>query len=139
MKNARLFISTYGIYLAWLIALIAMLGSLYFSEIRGFIPCNLCWYQRILMYPLVLLLGIAAFRDDKQIIRYTLPLSLIGGSISLFHYAEQKIPALAAVAQCSSGVPCDGEYINWLGFITIPFLAFTAFLLISLSLWLGRK
>ncbi|SFJ81669.1 disulfide bond formation protein DsbB [Halobacillus dabanensis] len=130
---------SYHLYFAWLISVIATLGSLYFSDIKGFIPCELCWYQRIFMYPLSILLGIATFFNERQIIKYTLPLSIIGGGISLFHYLEQKVPGFAAIKPCTQGVPCTAEYINWFGFITIPFLALTAFILITGILWLGRK
>lgn len=75
---------------AWGISLIATLGSLYFSEILKFIPCDLCWFQRIFMYPQVVLLGLAAIRKEYGIARYSLALSIIGGAISLYHYALQK-------------------------------------------------
>lgn len=129
---------SYHLYFAWLISVIATLGSLYFSEIKGFIPCELCWYQRIFMYPLSILLGIATFYNERQIIKYALPLSIIGGGISLFHYMEQKIPGFAEIKPCTQGVPCTAEYINWFEFITIPFLALTAFILITGILWMGR-
>ncbi|MTD31733.1 disulfide oxidoreductase [Planomicrobium sp. YIM 101495] len=122
------------LYGAWFVSLIATLGSLYFSEIKGFIPCDLCWFQRIFMYPLVLILGIATFQNDWKVVRYALPLSVIGGSISVLHYMEQKIPGFGGIRPCVSGVPCSAEYINWFGFITIPFLAFIAFLLISVAM-----
>ncbi|WP_407268519.1 disulfide oxidoreductase [Radiobacillus sp. PE A8.2] len=128
------------LYLAWIVSVIATLGSLYFSEIRGFVPCELCWYQRILMYPLSLILGIATFQNDLAVKKYVLPLASIGWTISLFHYMEQKIPGFAEIKPCANGVPCSAEYINWLGFITIPFLAFTAFsLLISIMLIMKPK
>jgi disulfide bond formation protein DsbB len=129
----------HGVYLAWLVSLTAVSGSLYFSEVVGFIPCHLCWFQRILMYPLAVLLGIASYRQDRNIFIYAVPLSAIGGCISLYHYAEQKLPWLAELAPCTVGVPCSGQYINWLGFITIPLLALSAFVLIVLFLWLARK
>ncbi|SMO84465.1 disulfide oxidoreductase [Melghirimyces algeriensis] len=132
-------IRTYNLYLAWLVALIALGGSLWFSEVKGFIPCELCWYQRILMYPLAAILGVASYREDRLIHLYALPLSVTGIGISLYHYATQKIPGLVQVTGCKEGVPCNGEYINWFGWITIPFLAFTAFVLISILLWMGRK
>lgn len=119
------------LYAAWLVSLIATMGSLYFSEIRGFIPCELCWYQRILMYPLVLILGVAVYRGDTRIKYYALPMSILGGSISLYHYMLQKIPGFAPLKPCVNGVPCNMEYINWFGFITIPFLALVAFILIT--------
>ncbi len=128
------FLKNYGLYLAWIIAIVATSGSLYFSEVRKFIPCTLCWYQRILMYPLVILLGIASYRHDKNIVVYVLPMSLLGGGIALYHYLEQKIPGVGVPEICSVGVPCNVQWINWLGFITIPFLSLTAFVLISLLL-----
>lgn len=130
----RRFLQAYGLYLAWLVALIATGGSLYFSEIRLFVPCTLCWYQRILMYPLVIILGLASFRQSTVVVPYVLPLTVLGAGVSLFHYLEQKIPGFGAPAVCRSGVPCSMEYINALGFITIPFLALIAFTLITLLL-----
>ncbi|WP_028399304.1 disulfide oxidoreductase [Ectobacillus panaciterrae] len=124
---------------SWLTAITAMLGSLFFSEVMHFIPCTLCWYQRILMYPLAVLIGIAFYNDDRRIYKYVLPLSIIGMMISGYHYALQKIPFLQKFEVCTSGVPCSGEYINWLGFITIPLLAFTAFTIITASMFMLKK
>ena len=123
---------------AWVTSLIAMIGSLFFSERMGFIPCTLCWYQRILMYPLVLFLGIAFYRNDRDIWKYILPISILGVLTSSYHYALQKLPALNEFSACTSGVPCSGQYINWFGFITIPFLGLIAFIIITvmmLILW----
>ena len=130
----RGFFRDFGLYAAWLVAITATAGSLYFSEVRLFVPCSLCWYQRIMMYPLVILLGVASYRQDREITRYALPLSILGGGISLFHYLEQKVPGFSAPSLCRAGVPCTQEYINWLGFITIPFLALVAFTLITVLL-----
>ena len=124
------------LYLAWLVAIAATAGSLYFSEVRSFVPCTLCWWQRILMYPLVPLLGIATFRQDAQIWRYVLPLSTIGLATSSYHYLIQKVPGFAPPASCAIGVPCSAQYINWYGFVTIPLLAGVAFLLITVALTL---
>ncbi|TCI53812.1 disulfide bond formation protein B [Exiguobacterium sp. SH1S21] len=126
------FLSRYGLYLAWLVALTATLGSLYFSEIREFVPCELCWIQRIFMYPLVFVLGMAVFTNDRQVKKYVLPLAITGGMISLYHYLVQKVPGFADIKPCVEGVPCNVQYINWFGFVTIPFLALTAFTLITL-------
>jgi disulfide bond formation protein DsbB len=123
-----------SLLLSWLAAVIATLGSLYFSEVLNFIPCTLCWYQRIFMYPLAIILGIAFYRNDQGIFRYTLPLSIIGMIISGYHNALQKIPYLQQFEMCKSGVPCSKDYLNWLGFITIPMMAFTAFTIITISL-----
>ncbi|MEK4485918.1 disulfide oxidoreductase [Psychrobacillus sp. FSL H8-0484] len=122
------------LYFAWLVSVIATLGSLYFSEIRGFIPCDLCWFQRIFMYPLVVILGIGTFQSDISVKKFVLPLSILGGIISFFHYLEQKVPGFGGIKPCVSGVPCSSEYINWFGFITIPFLALIAFTLITISM-----
>jgi disulfide bond formation protein DsbB len=119
-------------YAAWLVSITATLGSLYFSEVKGFIPCELCWYQRIFMYPLTLILGVATFKNDAALKHIVLPMSIIGAIISVFHYLEQKVPGFGGIKPCASGVPCNSEYINWLGFITIPFLAMTAFTLITI-------
>ncbi len=120
------------IYLAILVAWVAMLGSLYFSEIAGFVPCKLCWYQRILMYPLALILPIAALRRDDDVPAYVLPFSVTGIFVSTYHYLLQKTNIFSSSGVCTGGIPCNVAYINWLGFITIPFLALTAFVIISL-------
>ncbi|WP_026675493.1 disulfide oxidoreductase [Alkalihalobacterium bogoriense] len=123
----------YLLFSAWAISVIATAGSLYFSEIVGYIPCELCWYQRIAMYPLVVLLGIAVVKKDYKQAIYGLGLSTIGIIIATYHYLLQKVPALSVTDSCGV-IPCTGQYINWLGFITIPFLALTAFILITIML-----
>jgi disulfide bond formation protein DsbB len=123
-----------SLLLAWIAAIIATLGSLYFSEVRHFIPCTLCWYQRIFMYPLAIILGIAVYRNDGGIYKYVLPLSIIGMLISGYHTVLQKIPYLQQFEMCTTGVPCSKDYLNWLGFITIPLMAFIAFTIITISL-----
>ena len=128
-----------ALYAAWLVAVAATLGSLYFSEIAHFIPCELCWYQRILMYPLAVILGIAAFYDELSVRKYVLPLSIMGMIVSSYHYMLQKIPGFAAIKPCVQGVPCSGQYINVFGFITIPFLALIGFTFITALLLLARK
>ncbi|MBM7578519.1 disulfide oxidoreductase [Jeotgalibacillus terrae] len=125
-------VSNVLLFAAWFVSMIATFGSLYFSEIRGFIPCDLCWFQRIFMYPLTLILGIGVFQSDYSVKKFVFPLAIGGGTISVFHYMEQKIPGFGSIKPCVSGVPCDAKYINWLGFITIPFLALTAFVLITI-------
>lgn len=122
------------LYLAWLMAVVATLGSLYYSEVRFFVPCSLCWWQRILMYPLVIVLGVATFRQDSGIWRYALPLSGIGLATSTYHYLVQKVPGLSGPAACAAGVPCTVEYVNYFGFVTIPFQAGVAFLVITVAL-----
>lgn len=122
------------IRISWLVALVATLGSLFFSEIMHFIPCTLCWYQRILMYPLVIFLGVAMIRNNEDIPYYVLPMSILGMIMSGYHYSIQKIVSMPKLTTCTTGTPCTGQYINWLDFITIPLLAFVAFTIITVSL-----
>lgn len=130
------------IFIAWATSVIAMFGSLYFSEIRQYEPCELCWYQRILMYPFVVILAIATVKKDYRISLYTMILSIIGAGISLYHYGIQKVSVLANMAPACGRVPCTGAYINWFGFVTIPFLALVAFIIIfvcSFIIWKKSK
>src|SRR5690606_9031705 len=114
---------------SFVVSLVATGGSLFLSEVLGYIPCDLCWFQRICMYPLVVILGRAALKDDWGAAGYALPLSVIGGCISAWHYAVQKVPALAHTGPCRSGIPCNADYLDWFGVITIPLLALIAFIL----------
>lgn len=118
--------------LAWFISLVATLGSLYFSEVMGFIPCTLCWYQRILMYTLPVLLGIALYRNDTKIVIYTIFQTVLGFGFGLYHVLLQHTNLFEHVKTCSVDVPCTTLFINWFGFITIPLLSMTAFLLIGI-------
>ncbi|MDQ0416788.1 disulfide bond formation protein DsbB [Croceifilum oryzae] len=134
------FLSRYALYFAWIVSIIATGGSLYMSEILGWIPCDLCWYQRILMYPLVVLLGIATFRDDREVGKYVCSLAGIGMLISSYHILVQQVPSIGGMLKCKVGIPCSQDYLNWLdGFITIPVLAFIGFFLILIFTWFSRK
>ncbi|WP_164669560.1 disulfide oxidoreductase [Virgibacillus doumboii] len=114
----------------WTQSLVALLGSLFFSEVMGYIPCELCWIQRILMYPLVVIYGVAAFKKDISVALPGLILSGIGMFVSLYHYLVQKLPAFHEAGGSCGVVPCNTQYINYFGFITIPFLAGVAFIVI---------
>lgn len=115
-------------------ALVAMWGSLIFSEILHFTPCILCWYQRIAMYPLVPILLMGILKKDKNVYMYALPLSIIGWIIALYHNLlyYQLIPHSAEF--CKFGVSCTEKYIEWFGFITIPLLSFVAFSVINICM-----
>ncbi|OAB39826.1 disulfide oxidoreductase [Paenibacillus glacialis] len=134
----RGFFRTYSLYLAWVVSIVATCASLYLSEVLLFEPCRLCWFQRIFMYPQVILLGIASYKDDRKIISYVLPMSIIGGSISILHYLEQMVPSFAKVAPCSVGISCSSDPLHWFGFITVPLLALIAFVMIICILIVGR-
>lgn len=120
------------------IASIATAGSLYFSEIVGFVPCPFCWYQRFAMYPLVVVLGLGLVRPQARIWRFALPLPVIGLAIAAYHVALQFQPTLDLVP-CEGGVPCSGRYVAVFGFISIPAMAGAAFLMIATLLLLLRE
>lgn len=122
---------------AFVVAALAMGGSLYFSEIAHFEPCRLCWYQRIAMYPLVVILGVAAWRRDVGVRRYAVPLAAIGAVISTYHYALEWFPWLDS-GVCAATAPCTLVWFRELGFISLPYLALSAFLLIIALLWVAR-
>ncbi len=121
------------IFIALVAATTATLGSLYFSEVLKFVPCSLCWYQRILMYPLVAILLIGLIRNDRGVFTYVLPLSILGILVSSYHYLLQKTDLFGSSAVCDTGIPCTTVWINLFGFVTIPFMALTAFLIISVA------
>ena len=116
--------------LATLVATFASVGSLYLSEVVGFAPCLLCWYQRIAMYPLVLVLGVGTLTADPRAWRYGLPLSVVGALIAAYHVLIQFQPGLDA-GMCEAGVPCTARYLSIFGFISIPVMAGAAFLLVT--------
>jgi disulfide bond formation protein DsbB len=120
-------------HVALLAAWIATCGSLFFSQVLGWPPCELCWYQRILMYPLALVLGVGILRRDRGVHLYVLPLSIAGIAVALYHHLLIKTNWFPPPS-CSAGVPCNVDYLNWLGFVTIPFLALTAFAIITVAM-----
>lgn len=134
MKNNKLYMQ-----IIFIVSLVAMLGSLYFSEIRLYEPCEMCWYQRILMYPIVLLSFIGLIKGDINARLYVRAMSGIGLLVSTYHYALQKIPALGESTNACMGVSCTVQYINWAGFITIPLLALTAFIIIFILSFFIKK
>ncbi len=120
---------------AFIVAYVALLGSLYFSEIRHFTPCLLCWYQRILMYPLVPVIAYAIIGRIPRLGYLVLATSVIGQGVSMYHYLIQKTTWLTSATVCgTTGVSCALTYIDWFGVITIPMLAMLAFMLISLCM-----
>ena len=118
-----------ALWLAAIVATVATAGSLYFSEVAGFVPCALCWYQRIAMYPLVVLLGIAAVRGDIGIRRYVGPIAAVGAAISIYHIGVERLPGLPT-GSCSLDAPCDLIWVERFGVITIPVMALAGFLAI---------
>ncbi|MFC5849712.1 disulfide oxidoreductase [Deinococcus petrolearius] len=126
-------------YLAWVQAVVATTGSLYFSEVMDLPPCTLCWYQRLMMYPLVFVLAVSLMTADPRLRLYALPLSITGLVVSVYHNLLYFGVIPEALTQCASGVSCTARQIEWLGFITIPLLSLSAFTVITLSLIFSRK
>ena len=131
------------LWMAFSIALAGTLGSLFYSEVLNYAPCSLCWYQRIFLYPLVVLLGIAAWTKDDKIGKYAIPTAAIGLVIALVHYAEQllyKVGIVADVINCGlENVSCNYVYLDWYSYVTIPAMSVTAFAAIIIILALAMK
>jgi|SRR5690625_1668154 len=121
------------LFVGWTSALLATAGSLFYSEVMGYTPCELCWIQRIFMYPLVIIYGVAIVKKNMDIAFSGIFLSGIGMLISLYHYGLQKIPALQNSGGFCGTIPCNLQYVNYFGFMTIPFLAGGAFFIIFCS------
>ena len=124
--------------LAAAVATVATLGSLYYSEIADFPPCRLCWYQRICMYPLVPILAIAAARRDRSVRWYALPLVLTGAAISTWHILVERFPTLESGA-CDPLNPCSIIWVEKFGYLTIPTMALSGFVVIGLLLAVPRE
>jgi disulfide bond formation protein DsbB len=125
--------------LAATVAVVTSLGSLYFSEIAEFTPCELCWFQRICMYPLAVILTVAAVRRDNGIRTYALPLATIGAAISTYHTWLQAFPDRTS-SFCTLEAPCTDRYVWELGFVSLPFMALTAFaFVITMMLLVPRR
>jgi len=115
------------VFACWLVATSATLGALFFSEVMELPPCTLCWYQRIFMFPLVLLLPMGLFPFDAKVVRFALPLALAGWLVSIFQVLLVAGWIPESIRPCSQGVPCSEVQVEWLGFVNIPLLSFLAF------------
>lgn len=127
--------------LAGLVAVVATAGSLYFSEVADFLPCPLCWWQRVFMYPLVILLGAVALdrgvrrADGRRLVAYILPLPVLGALTSAYHVYVEHTPGESPF--CTAGVPCTIRWFTEFGYVTLPALALTAFATIATLLVLA--
>jgi len=126
------------VLIGFLTASVATLGSLFFSEIMQFVPCNMCWYQRIFMYPLVLIFLVNLLYPDDKVYKYAMPIVVVGLFFAVYHNLLMFGIIPESVVPCVQGIPCSTKYINWLGFINIPFLSLVAYSIIFVSL-LGLK
>lgn len=133
----RAVIAETGLMLGSLVAVGSTIGSLYFSERSGFDPCELCWYQRIAMYPQAVILPLAAWRGDRSVLRYTMPLSFLGLAIALYHVQLQLFPDQSSF--CEVANPCTGRWIRAFDVVTIPQMAAMGFFILLILGAVARK
>lgn len=124
--------------MAAIVATMSTFGSLWFSEVAGYVPCDLCWFQRIAMYPLAPLLGLAAVRSDPSIRPYGLVLAVSGAIMAGYHTVLQRVPDIDGVG-CSADYPCSAAWVTEFGFVTIPVMALSGFLAISALLLVAGR
>jgi disulfide bond formation protein DsbB len=130
LRALRRGVEGYELWFAFLVAAIATGGSLFFSEIAGFVPCELCWYQRICMYPLSIVTLLAALADERRVARYLLPLPLVGAGVSVYHLLiENGVVKQSQICLLSAPGGCATKWIEEFGYVTIPVLALTGFAL----------
>jgi disulfide bond formation protein DsbB len=122
-----------AVWAAWVVAAVATAGSLYFSEIADYPPCQYCWYQRICMYPLVVILLVGALLKDRRVSLYAAVFPVVGAAISIYHIYIEVNPDKES-ATCRAGIPCSTRWIDEFGYVTIPVGALSAFVLIGLLL-----
>jgi disulfide bond formation protein DsbB len=127
------------VFLAWLTATAGTLGALFFGEVMQLPPCVLCWYQRIAMFPLVLILPAGLFPFDRRVVRYSLPLALAGLGFAVFHLLLVAGLIPEGIKPCTQGVPCSQTVAVWFGFVTIPLLSAVAFSLIAAFLIVAHR
>jgi disulfide bond formation protein DsbB len=127
-----------AVWLAFVVALVTTLGSLYLSEVAHFVPCPLCWYQRICMYPLVVALLVGGLRRDREVWAYVIPPAVIGAGFAVYHTQLQAFPAQHGPF-CKIAEPCTVRYVWEFGFISIPFMSLSAFAFIIVMMLLVRS
>ncbi len=127
------------LFLAWLIAIISTLGSLFFSHVMEFAPCVLCWYQRICLFPLVIILARGLFPPDRQVVKYALPLAAVGWLLAAYHCLLHTGWIPADMQPCAKGVSCTEEYIELFGFLSIPLLSLISFTALTSILIVLRR
>lgn len=119
------------LYAAWIVSIVAFLGSITFSEVLKLTPCKLCWIQRVFMFPLVFILGVGIIFKDTKVPFYVLPLSLSGLAVSFYHVLLYRGILPEAKGFCEAGISCTTKYVEFFGFLSIPMMAFLGFLFIS--------
>lgn len=127
------------LFVGWLLAVVSTVGSLFFSEVMDYVPCVLCWYQRIPMYALAVILGIALVAQDVNVVKYAQPLALIGVALAAFHCLLYLGYVPKGIQPCSQDIPCSEVKLQVWGFLTIPLMSLAAFLAIVVVLFLLKR
>jgi disulfide bond formation protein DsbB len=131
--EAATLLGSKAVWLAWVVALVATIGSLMYSELFHYVPCRLCWFQRIAMYPLAVVLLVGALRREVAVKFYAIPIALIGLVISIYHNVLQFFPSLEGTS-CDPLVPCSARSIEMFGFMDLPFMAGAGFIVVAVLL-----
>ena len=127
------------LFAAWLLACVGTLGSLFFSEVMGLPPCVLCWWQRVFMYPLVVILLVGLLHYDRSVVRYALPLVVLGWLTAFYHYLLYSGYIPETLQPCGQGPSCAEINLELFGFVTIPLLSLAAFTVLAVLLLLVRQ
>jgi len=127
------------LFLTWFVASTSTLGSLFFSHVMEFAPCVLCWYQRIFLFPLVLILAAGLFPFDRRVVKFALPLAIAGWLTALYHNLLYTGIIPESIQPCSQGVSCTEDYIELFGLLSIPMLSFLSFSTIAALLIILKR
>lgn len=127
------------VFAAWLVAAVSTLAALFLGHVMGIVPCTLCWYQRVFMFPLVFVLATGLFSRDGSVVRYALPLAAAGWLLAMFHLLLTRGVIPASATPCTQGIPCSEIDVEWFGFVTIPLLSVLAFSAIAIALFAAHS
>ncbi|MDP3989174.1 MAG: disulfide bond formation protein B [bacterium] len=137
-SNVLAWIKTYPLEIVFVFSFVAMIASLFYSNIAGFTPCTLCWYQRIAMYPMVFIAGAALYWNDLRTLRYTWVLSLIGAFLAAYHYLLQiGVITFSTCSVAGYSITCSDRFFLRYGYITIPMMALSVFVVIAITSYLS--
>lgn len=131
------YVAHHTLLLSFIVSLAGLVGSFIYSEVIGYAPCVLCWVQRVFLYPQVVLFAIAQYKKDFKVFMYTLPLSLLGGIVALYH-AFTQLGGFSITPCTAAGGACSKVFVSEFGYITIPMMAFTAFLVLIVLVVIRR-
>jgi len=136
-RDVQIFLGRYALLLAFLISISAVIGSLFYSEIIGFEPCVLCWWQRVFLYPLVIIFGMAIWKKAPRAFLYAVPLTLLGALVASYH-SYVSLGGASLLPCTAVGEACSKVYVMAFGYVTLPFMGLTVALYILLLAWADK-